>query len=157
MLRNRNKKLQSSFELLVTLSIGLAILLPIVIIAFIQLSNANVSISSIQSQQTASKLVSVASTVASEGPPSKQLAQIEIPPDVENIYVGNENNGIGHVVIFVIRASNGPSYITEYTPANISGNLGGVVNQGTYLINITADSSCPSNPKLGCVYMSPVI
>ncbi len=156
-MRNKTLKLQSSFELLVTLSIGLAILLPIVIIAFIQVSNANVSISSIQSQQAASKLASIASTVASEGSPAKQLTQIEIPPDVENIYVGNENNGIGHAIIFVIRASNGPSYITEYTPANVSGNLGGIVNQGTYLVNVTAMSNCPSNPSLSCVYLTPVI
>lgn len=154
---NRILKGQSSFELLVTLSIGLAILLPIVIIAFIQLSNANVSISSLQSQQAASKLVSIASTVASEGPPAKQLVQITVPPNVENIYVGTESGGIGHAVIFVVRASNGPSYITEYTPANISGNLNGIVNQGTYLVNMTAEGSCPTNPALGCVYLSPVI
>ncbi|MEM0201025.1 MAG: hypothetical protein QXD23_01320 [Candidatus Micrarchaeaceae archaeon] len=150
-------KLQSSFELLVTLSIGLAILLPIVIIAFIQLANANVSISSIQSQQAASKLAGVATTISSEGPPAKQLVQIQVPPDVENIYVGNEQNTIGHIIIFVVRASNGPSYITEYTPTNISGNLGGIINPGTYLINLTDESICPSNPSLSCVYMTPVV
>jgi hypothetical protein len=150
-------KLQSSFELLVTLSIGLAILLPVVIIAFIQLSNANVSISSIQSQQAASKLVSVATTIGSQGPPAKQLVQIQIPPDVENIYVGNEQNGVGHIIIFVIRASNGPSYITEYTPTNVSGNLGGIINPGTYLVNLTAESVCPSNPSFSCVFMTPVV
>lgn len=153
----KSLKLQSSFELLVTLSIGLAILLPIVVIAFIQLSNANVSISSIQSQQAASKLASIATTVASQGPPAKQLVQIQVPPDVQNIYVGNEQNGIGHIIVFVIRASNGPSYITEYTPTNVSGNLGGIINPGTYLVNLTDESLCPSNPSFSCVFMTPVV
>ncbi|MGC8479734.1 MAG: hypothetical protein ACP5M9_03660 [Candidatus Micrarchaeia archaeon] len=154
---SKNLKLQSSFELLVTLSIGLAILLPLVIIAFIQLSNANVSVSSIQSQQAASKLASIATTLASEGPPSKQFVQIQVPQGVQNIYVGNEQDGIGHIILFVVRAENGPSYITEYTPANISGNLGGVVNQGTYIINLTDEANCPSDTSLSCVYMSPVV
>ncbi len=157
MKNKKTLKLQSSFELLVTLSIGLAILLPIVIIAFIQLSNANVSISSIQSQQAASKLASVATTIASQGPPAKQLVQIQVPPDVENIYVGTEQNGVGHIIIFVVRASNGPSYITEYTPTNVSGNLGGIINPGTYLVNLTDESTCPSNPSFSCVFMTPVV
>lgn len=148
---------QSSFELLITLSFGIAALIPLVLIAFIQLANANASLSSIESQQAASKLSSIATLVGSEGPPAKQLVQIQIPPGVQSIYVGNTNGGIGHEIIFVIRSSNGPSYITEYTPVNVSGNLGGIVNTGTYLVNVSAQSSCPTSANSACVYIQSTI
>jgi hypothetical protein len=150
-------KSQSSFELLVTMTFGLAILLPLVIIAFLQLSNSNTSLSAAEAQQAANKLSSIATLVGTEGPPAKQVVQIQVPPQVQFIFVGTSKNGIGHEVIFVTRSPNGASYITSYTPINVSGNLGGQVNQGTYLINVSAQSACPSNLNLPCVYMSPII
>ena len=150
-------KSQSSFELLVTLTFGLAILLPVVVIAFLQLSNSSSSLSAAGAQQAASKLSSVATLVGSEGPPAKQLVQIQIPPDVQYIYVGTSLNTVGHEIVFVIRSPNGQSYITSYTPTNVSGNLGGEVNQGSYLFNVTAEANCPSNPNLPCVYISSVV
>ena len=148
---------QSSFELLITLSFGLAILLPIVALAFIQISSANSSLSATEAQQAASKLSSVATLVGSEGPPAKQVIQVQVPPSVQYIFVGNISNGIGHEVIFVIRSPAGLSYVTSYTPANISGNLGGISLPGTYLVNITSNSVCPykTNP-IPCVYLEPV-
>ncbi len=148
---------QSSFELLITLSLGLAILFPLVIIAFIQLANANVSVSSIQAQQSASKLASIATVVGAEGPPAKQFVQLQVPSDIEDIYLGNQTNGVGHLLIFVVRAANGPTYITQYLPINVSGNLGGIVSQGTYLINVSYQANCPTKQSLPCVYMVPVI
>jgi len=152
---NRGRRLQSSFELLITLSFGLAVLMPVVVIAFLQLSSANVSLSSIESQQAASKLASVAAAVAAEGSPAKQIVQISVPPNVRYIYVGNVTNGVGHEIIFVVVAPSGPSYVTAYTPANVSGSLGGISSAGTYLVNVTAVSACPSNTQLPCVYLSP--
>jgi len=147
---------QSSFELLVTLSLGLAILFPLIIIAFIQLSNANISVSAIQAQQSASKLAGIVALIGAEGPPAKQFVQLQIPPGVENIYIGNNTNGVGHSITLVIRTSNGPSYVTQYTPINVSGNLGSIVNQGTYLVNVSAQSACPTKTSLQCVYLVPV-
>lgn len=139
------------------MTFGLAILLPVVVIAFLQLSNSNASLSSAESQAAASKLTNVASLVGSEGPPAKQLVQIQMPPGVQYIYVGTTKNTIGHEIIFVIRSPNGQSYITSYSPINVSGNLGGEVNQGTYLFNVSAQASCPTNAALPCVYISPII
>ena len=153
----RKSKGQSSFELLITLAVGLAILLPVVAIAFIQLANANSSLSAIEAQQAASKISSIATAVGSEGPPARQIAQIQIPPGVRYIYVGAINNGIGHEVIFVVSSPTGLSYVTSYTPVNVSGNLGGIVGTGSYLVNITAVSSCPHNAQLPCVYISPIV
>lgn len=158
--RNRmvkNMKSQSSFELLITMTFGLAILLPLVLIAFLQLSNSNATLTSAEAQQAASKLSNVATLIGSEGPPAKQIIEIQVPPSVQYIFIGNSQNGVGHEIIFVTRAPNGPSYITAYTPINVSGNLGGEVNAGTYLVNVSAQTNCPSTPNLACVYISPVI
>ena len=147
-------RLQSSFELLVTLVFGLAVLMPLVIIAFIQLAGATVSLSAIQAQQAASKLATVASIVGSQGAPAKQLVQIQVPPNVKYIFVGNVSNNVGHEIIFVVSSSTGLSYVTSYSPVNVSGNLGGISATGTYLINVSAMAACPSNTIVPCVYMS---
>lgn len=151
------ERAQSSFELLITLAFGLAILLPLVVIAFIQLANTNTSLATVESQQAASKLASVATLIGSEGPPAKQLVQIQVPPNVKFVYVGNLNNTIGHEIIFAITAPTGLSYVTAYTPVNVSGSLGGISATGTYLINVTALSVCPINNLYACVYMSPKV
>lgn len=152
-----NFRLQSSFELLITLSFGLAILLPLVVFAFIQLANANSAVSSIAAQQAASKLASAAALVGSQGPPAKQIIQITMPTGVQYIYVGTLSNGIGHSIVFVIRSPTGLSYITAYTPLNVSGNLGSIASTGTYLINVSAQSQCPFQTSLPCVYMKPAV
>ncbi|MCL5428062.1 MAG: hypothetical protein M1321_02670 [Candidatus Marsarchaeota archaeon] len=148
--------LQSSFELLITLSLGLVILFPLVVIAFIQLSNANISVSSIQAQQAASKLASVVSLVGAEGPPAKQFVQIQMPPGVENTYIGTNTDGIGHSITFIISTSAGPSYVSQYVSVNVSGNLGGIINPGTYIVNVSAQAQCPANALFSCVYVVPV-
>lgn len=150
----RPMRLQSSFELLVTLSFGLAVLLPLVTIAFIQLASANTSLGSIEAQQAASKLASMAVQVGSQGPQAKQLVQIQVPPGVRYIYVGNMNDTVGHAIIFVITSESGLSYITAYSPVNVSGNLGSMASVGTYLVNLTSMSRCPTNQAVPCVYMS---
>jgi hypothetical protein len=148
---------QSSFELLVTLAFGLALLMPLVVIAFIQLANTNTSLAAIESQQAASKLSNIATQVGSEGPPAMQLTQIEVPPNVRFIYVGNVNGTVGHEIIFVVTSPSGLSYVTSYTPVNVSGNLGSITSTGTYLVNVTATAACPSNTILSCVYLSPKV
>ena len=152
--KNRRIAAQSSFELLVTLAFGLAILLPLVVLAFIQLASANTSLTSTQAQQVANKLSSVATLVGSEGPPARQVAQIQMPSGVRFVYVGNMNNSVGHEIIIVISSPTGLSYVTSYTPADVSGQLGGITATGTYLVNITATSSCPTKPSVACVYMT---
>lgn len=150
-------KFQSSFELLITMSFGLAILIPVVIIAFIQIANANTSLSAIESQQASSKLSSVATLVGTEGFPARQLVQVSIPSGVINIFVGNTVNGVGHEIIFEIVSPINSSYITTYTPVNVSGELGPISTQGTYLVNVSVQPQCPTDIKLQCVYMRPVV
>ncbi|MDE1827793.1 MAG: hypothetical protein KGH65_01390 [Candidatus Micrarchaeota archaeon] len=153
----RQVRLQSSFELLITLSFGLAILLPLVVFAFIQLANANSAVSAVAAQQVASKLASAAALVGSQGAPAKQIVQIAMPTGVQYIYIGTLTNGIGHSIIFAIRSPTGLSYITAYTPINVSGNLGGISSTGTYLVNVSAQAQCPLQLALPCVYMKPAV
>lgn len=156
-MRRNSLRLQSSFELLITLSVGLAILLPLVIIAFIQLSGVSSSLFAIEAQQAGAKLANAAALVGSEGYPAMELVQIQVPPNVRSIYVGNATNGVGHEIIFVIGAQNGPSYVTAYTPVNVSGSMGGITAAGTYLINVSATNACPNNLGVKCVYLSPSV
>ncbi len=150
---SRNHKGQSSFELLITVSFGLVILLPIVVLAFVQISSSNSSLASIEAQAAASKLASIATSVGAQGYPARQLVLVQVPPSVQNVYVGTQSNGVGHAIIFLISTSAGSSYVTAYTPINVSGSLGGISSQGSYLINVSAQNSCPSNTAVPCVYL----
>ncbi len=149
----KSRRAQSSFELLITVSFGLVILLPIVVIAFAQISSSNSSLSSTEAQAAATKLANIAASVGAQGYPARQLVLVQVPPGVQNVYVGTQTNGVGHVIIFTVSTSSGPSYVTAYTPVNVSGNLGGISAQGSYLVNVSAQTSCPSNGAVPCVYI----
>jgi uncharacterized protein (UPF0333 family) len=152
-LLERKTKAQSSLELLITLSFGLIILLPIVVLAFIQISASTSSLSTTESQGAATKLADIATSVGSQGYPAKQLVLVQVPPNVQNIYVGNQTNGVGHEIIFVVNTNAGPSYVTAYTPVNVSGYLSQLSQTGTYLVNVSAQNYCPSNQAVSCVYI----
>jgi hypothetical protein len=148
--------MQSSLELLITLSFGLIILLPIVTLAFIQIASSSSTLSTAEAQQAAEKLASIAIEVGTQGPPAKQVMSLQIPQSVQAIYLGNLTNGLGNEVIFVVNTNGGLSYVTSYTPINISGYLPGIESPATYLLNVSAVSSCPSRPGVPCVFISQV-
>ena len=58
-----HKKGQSSLELLVTLSFGLIILLPIVVLAFIQISTSTSTLAATESQGAATKLADISTVI----------------------------------------------------------------------------------------------
>ena len=152
-MKNKCKKAQSSLELMITLSFGLIILLPIVALAFIQMASSTSTLSTAEAQEAATKLAGIATAVGSQGFPAKQLVLIQIPPNINNIYVGNTINGLGHEIIMVVATNAGPSYVTAYTPLNVSGYLQNIVQTGTYLVNVSAQNSCPSLAGMPCVYI----
>ena len=149
----RGRRAQSSFELLITVSFGLIILLPIVVIAFVQISTSNSSLAATEAQASASKLADIATSVGAQGYPARQLVLLQVPPSVQSIYVGTLSNGVGHEIVFVLSTSAGSSYVTAYTPVNVSGYLNGAISQGSYLVNVSAQNSCPGNTALPCVYI----
>ncbi len=146
---------QSSLELLVTLSFGLIVLLPIVVLAFIQISTSSSTLATTEAQQTATKLASIATFVGQQGYPAKQLTLIQMPPDIAAIEIGTLSGGIGHEIVLEVRTNAGLSYVTAYSPVNVSGQLGGLTSSGTYLVNVSAQTTCPSNFAVQCVYMQP--
>jgi hypothetical protein len=150
---NNCKKAQSSLELLITLSFGLIVLLPIVALAFIQMASSTSTLSTAEAQEAATKLAGIATAVGSQGFPAKQLVLLQVPPNINNIFIGNVVNGVGHEIIFVVATNAGPSYVTAYTPLNVSGYLQNIVQTGTYLVNVSAQNSCPSLAGMPCVYM----
>jgi hypothetical protein len=148
-------KAQSSLELLITISFGLIILLPITVLAFVQLSTSSSSLTAAQAQAVTTKLASVAAFVGSQGPPSKQLVLVQVPQNVQNIFVGTLTNGVGHQIIFVVNTNAGASYISAYTPVNVSGYLEGISQPGTYMLNVSMQAQCPANSAISCVYIVP--
>ncbi|MDE1868885.1 MAG: hypothetical protein KGH60_02885 [Candidatus Micrarchaeota archaeon] len=149
----KKTKAQSSLELLITLSFGLIVLLPIVVLAFIQISNSTSTLSTTEAQGAAAKLASIATSVGSQGYPAKQLVLLQVPPNINNIFVGTQTNGVGHEIIFVVSTNAGNSYVTSYTPVNVSGYIEQLSQAGTYLVNVSAQNSCPSNAAIPCVYI----
>ncbi|MEM3841481.1 MAG: hypothetical protein QXN59_02200 [Candidatus Micrarchaeaceae archaeon] len=142
---------QSSLELLITLSFGLIILLPIVVLAFVQIAASSSTLSTTEAQQVASKLASVAQVVGSQGPPAKQLVLIQIPQGVSSISIGSPSGGVGHEIVFVVSTDAGPSDVVAYTPTNVSGSL--TESEGTYLVIVEAENQCPTAAGLSCVYI----
>ncbi|HUY69966.1 MAG TPA: hypothetical protein VMV00_00150 [Candidatus Baltobacteraceae bacterium] len=153
---SRSKRGQSSIELLITLSFGLIVLLPIVILAFIQISTSTSTLATTEAQAAATKLASISVSVGSQGFPAKQLVLLQIPPNINNIFVGTSSNGVGHEIIFIVNTNAGPSYVTAYTPVNVSGYIEQLAQTGTYLINVSAQNRCPSNGAVPCVYIKAV-
>ncbi len=153
----RGPMLQSSLELLIMLSFGIIILLPIVMLAFVQMASSSATLYTGQAQSTADKLASVAAQVAAQGPPTQVFTSVQVPQNVHNIYVGNLNNTVGRQIVFVIETSAGMSYVTAYSLVNVSGNLSAIESASTYLVNVSAQASCPSQPSIPCVYMAPVL
>lgn len=152
----RGARTQSSVELLIMLSFGLVILLPLVTLAFLQISSSSSSIYATEAQGAAEKLAAAAAQVASEGYPAQQAVSVQIPQNVQAIYVGTTSNSLGNQITFVVNTNGGLDYVTAYTPVNVSGDLSAVQGSSTYIINVSAQTSCPARPGYYCVYMKPV-
>ncbi len=83
-----------------------------------------------------------------------QTVLIQIPSSMHSIYIGTLDNQIGHSIIFVVKTNTGLNYVTAYTPANVSGYLEQLIQPGTYLVNVSAMSSCITVPSRPCIYIS---
>jgi hypothetical protein len=159
--RNRVKtRAQSSLELLITVSFALIILLPIVILAFIQMTSTSSNLATGEAQAAATKIAEVAVNVGVQGPPAKQLLLIDMPPNIQQIIIGNSvstGSGLGHQIIFQVNTNAGLSDAVAYVPINVTGSLSSILSQGTYLINITAESPCTYDPgvQTPCVVITP--
>ncbi len=158
MRNNRSLRGQSSLELLITVSFALIILLPIVILAFVQMASTSSNLATGEAQAAATKLAEVAVNVGAQGAPAKQLILIDMPPDVQQIIIGNSLAvpGLGHQIIFVVNTNAGLSDAVAYVPINVTGSLATVISQGTYLVNVSAQSPCTyAGAQTPCVVIAP--
>jgi len=151
---------QSSLELLITVSFALIILLPIVILALVQIAASSSNLSTGEAQSAATKLAEVAVNVGAQGPPAKQLVLIDMPSNIQGIIIGNSvaacpPGGVGRQIIFVVSTTAGQSDAVAYVPINVTGCLGSITSQGSYLVNVSAQSSCPNGPPVPCVSIQP--
>lgn len=151
---NRGMRGQSSLELLITVSFALIILLPIVILAFVQISSSSSNLATGEAQAAATKLAEVAVNVGAQGPPAKQLVLIDMPPNMQDIIIGNSVGGVGRQIIFVVNTNAGQSDAVAYVPVNVTGGgigLRNILSQGTYLVNVSSQNPCPTGPQAPCV------
>lgn len=151
------KRSQSSLELLITVSFALIILLPIVILAFVQIASSSSNLASGEAQAAATKLAEVAVNVGAQGAPAKQLVLIDMPPNMQQIIIGNQIGGVGRQIIFVVNTNAGLSDAVAYVPINVSSvdTLGSILSQGTYLVNVSAQATCRIGPASPCVEIEP--
>jgi len=147
------RRLQSSLELLITLSFGLIILLPIITLAAVQISTSSATLSVTEAQQSADRLAAIAVQVGTQGFPARQSVVLQIPQNVQAVEIGTTSNALGNEIIFVVGTGGGLDYVTAYTPVNVSGSLAGIQSPSAYLLNVSAMQSCPARPSLPCVYI----
>lgn len=150
---SKRRRSQSSLELLITLSFGLIILLPIITLAAVQISTSTSTLSVTEAQQSADRLAAVAVQVGTQGFPARQLVVLQIPQNVQAVEVGTPSNTLGNEIIFIVGTSGGQDYVTAYTPVNVSGYLAGIQSPATYLLNVSAVQNCPTQPSQPCVFI----
>ncbi|MCL4383320.1 MAG: hypothetical protein M1168_01785 [Candidatus Marsarchaeota archaeon] len=152
--KNKNLKLQSSLELLITVGFGLLILIPIVIIGFIEMASSSSILSTSAAQQVTDNLATVSAQIGVEGPGARQLVLIQIPQNVRNISIGS-NSIPSHLIAITVSTSGGNSSIISYSLVNVSGNLTKDILPGQYLVNVSNMAVCPSDASVSCVYIAP--
>ncbi len=153
-MNKRKIKLQSSLELLITVAFGLMILLPIIILGFMQMASSSSILSTTAAQQVTNRLATVSGQIGLEGVGAKQLVFIQIPQNVKRIIIGN-SSGTGHLVSIIVSTIGGNSSILSYSLVIVSGNLSKDRLPGQYLVNVSNMAKCPSNTSVSCVYISP--
>ena len=152
-MRNKSDRVraQSSLELLITVSFALIILLPIVMLAFVQIASSTSNLAVGEAQAAATKLAETAVNVGAQGYPAKQLVLIDMPTNMQQVIIGNAVGGVGREIIFVVSTNGGPSDAIAYVPLNVTTTTSLPLSQGTYLVNVTATTSCPKGPPVPCV------
>lgn len=147
-------KAQASTEMMVTVAFVVTIMFPLLLIAYLQSTNVSDQLGVQQAQQTVTKISNYADIVGAQGDPAKITLQVFMPPNIDNITVGNSTDGIGHEVIINLRTSSGITQVVGVTLIKIAGNLTQVAKPGTFFIKIYAEDNCTQiDPMQSCVYI----
>jgi len=145
---------QASTEIMVTVAFVVTIMFPLLLIAYLQSTNVSDQLGVQQAQQTVTKISNYADIVGAQGDPAKISVQVFMPPNIDQIIVGNSTNGIGHEIIINLRTSSGVTQVVGITLTKVAGNLSTIAKPGTYFIKIYAEDNCSQiDPMQSCVYM----
>jgi hypothetical protein len=147
------RKAQASTELMITIIFVITIMLPLLLITYLQTSNLSEQLSIQQAQQTVNKITNMADIVGSQGAPAKVTIQVFVAPNIANITLGNSTDGIGKEVIFSIRTTAGITQVVGITVNDIAGDLSTIIRPGTYFISLTAQQNCTKDQRKKCVYI----
>ena len=134
---------QASVEFLITFAFAVLMLVPILILVFLQTSSGSEQLAIDQAQQSANKLGNAADFVAAQGPPAKVTINIIIPGRLNGITIGSADApGIGREIVFEVRTSAGTSEVVATTMYNVSGDLSAYTSPGTYPVELEAVEDC---------------
>lgn len=130
-------------------------LIPIIVLVFLQTSAGAEELAIDQSQQSASRLKNTVDAIGAQGPPAKATISIIVPQKIANITVGSRDDPyIGREIIFNVFARGGQTEIVAVALYNMTGDLSNYTKSGTYPVSIEAVDDCrgTGNP---CVWVSP--
>jgi len=148
---------QASTEIMITVAFVVTIMFPLLLIAYLQSTNVSDQLGVQQAQQTVTKIANYADVVGAQGYPSRISVQIFMPPNIQNITVGNSTNGIGHELIINLRTTSGVTQVVGLTLTKVAGDLSTIARPGTYFIKIYAEDNCTQvDPLQDCVYIERV-
>ncbi len=141
--------------MLVTLAFALLMLIPIIVLVFLQTSSGSEELAIDQAQQSVSRLKNVVDVVGAQGPPAKATLNIIIPERVSRITIGSvAEPPIGKEIVFAVRTRGGDSEVVAVTLYAVAGNLTNYTKAGVYPVTVESVDDClgTGNP---CVYVRP--
>jgi len=142
-------------ELLITLAFAMMMLIPIIVLVYLQTSSGSEQLSVDQAQQSVNRLKSTVDVVGAEGPPAKATINIIVPQRVTGITVGCVGQHcIGREIVFTVQSAGGETEIVATTLYNVTGDLSAYAHTGTYPVSIEALDMCPGT-GLPCVEIRP--
>ena len=146
---------QASLELMITLAFALLMLIPIIVLVFLQTSSGSEELAVDQAQQSVFRLKNAADVIGAQGPPAKATVNIIVPQRLTSITVGSQSSPyIGREIIFSVNARGGTSDVVAVTLYNVTGDLSAYTKSGTYPVSIEAVDDCLGTGS-PCVVISP--
>jgi len=137
------RKGQASLELLITLAFALLMLIPIVLLVYLQTASGSEELAIDQAQQSVSRLKNVVDVIGAQGPPAKATITIIVPQRVSRITIGGTADPyIGREVVFAVGTRGGDTEIVAVTLYNVTGDLSNYTKAGSYPVSVESVDDC---------------
>jgi len=153
-MRFKTKRGQSGTELFITLAFSMVMLVPIIILAYLQAASGTEQLALQQAQQSVNKLKMMADVVDAHGEPAKVTIDLVVPQRTHSIIIGSRSPPyVGREIIFAISTGAGVSDVVATTDYNVSGDLSGYTRPGSYKVQLFSSSNCAGGGS--CVQIAP--